>query len=46
MRALLQDDPPVHDCDAVGMADGGQAMGDDEACAPNLGGGKVEEMRP
>ena len=36
MRALLQDDPPVHDGDAVGMADRGQAVGNDKARAPNL----------
>jgi hypothetical protein len=33
MRASLHDAPGFHDQDEVGISDGGQPVGDDEACS-------------
>lgn len=37
MRSLLDHEAPGHDGDDVGVLDGGQAMGDDDA-GPSLSG--------
>ena len=43
MSPHLENDPAVHNGDAIRIADGGEAVGYDQACAANLEG--VEECK-